>query len=256
MQVEIKEKIAKLIDETESGQLVSGVNKILIELQKAGYLRSQTIEPHLVGVHHLNRDGLGISGKDTMDLLKDIFHIGWDGSKVDAICVEVSDVDKAFAFQEQLTRMSKGAIPPMQKHQLLYQSLAGSHTNAGLRAILANSETDIVEMAVDGRLNLSMVEQHDPEMANACKHGLRWRVVSRQALEEFPTLALLIQSAQNAAGQIQRGEHEIQLFFGRMVKISFFFNQKLRRVKKLCLISFHFGASTFNTLPGSDESSP
>lgn len=227
MQAEIKERIAKLIEETEGGQLVSGVNKILFELQKGGYLRVQTIEPHLVGVHHLNRDGLGISGKDTMDLLRDIFHIGWDGSKVDAICVEVSDVDKAFAFQEQLTNMSKGTIPPMQKHQLLYMSLAGSHTNAGLRAIVAGTECDIPEMSVDGRLSLPMVEQHDPEMANACKNGLRWRVVSRQALEEFPTLALLIQSAQNAAGQIQRGEHEIQLFFGRMIKTRFcFFHPK------------------------------
>lgn len=63
MQVEIKERIAKLIDETESGQLVSGVNKILIELQKAGYLRFQTIEPHLVGCTISTEMVLGLAGR-------------------------------------------------------------------------------------------------------------------------------------------------------------------------------------------------
>jgi len=48
-------------------------------------------------------------------------------------------------------------------------------------------------------------------MEGACTSGLVWRIISRAVTQEFPQLAHLIHAAQNASGQLARGEHEVQI---------------------------------------------
>jgi len=132
MEPEHVDELKKLIQNAEKNRLVAGVNDILQYLKANGYVRSQRLEPHLVGCHMENRDGLGVSGMDAINLLEGMHAVGFDRSKPDPIAVEIGDMEEAYKFQVKLNQESKGKAPLMKKVDLLYLSLSASHTNVAL----------------------------------------------------------------------------------------------------------------------------
>ena len=78
MDPKVKALVASVIKDAESGPLLAGVNKVFNVLRQHGLLRQQRLEPQLLGVHPMNRDGYGISGPDTHSLLNSIFSLGFD----------------------------------------------------------------------------------------------------------------------------------------------------------------------------------
>ena len=209
-------ELKDLIQKAEKNRLVAGVNDILHYLKANGYLRSQKLEPHLVGCHMENRDGLGVSGMDAINLLDGMYTVGFDPSKPDPIAVEICDMEEAYQFQVKLNQESKGKVPLMKKVDLLYLSLSASHTNVALRAVNAGVASNHTELSWNGKLSLEQIKSRDANMAEACTSGLVWRVISKTVMQECPGLAHLIQAAQNASGQLARGEHEVQMHLDQL----------------------------------------
>ena len=213
MDPKVKALVASVIKDAESGPLLAGVNKVFNVLRQHGLLRQQRLEPQLLGVHPMNRDGYGISGPDTHSLLNSIFSLGFDHTQVNGVCVEVdpsSDTD-IVTFNERIVTEAMGMLPAIPSHNLLYATLSASHTNAGLRCIAAQSPHDGEEMCLNGLLSSEAISQRDPTFARAAEEGLEWKVISRVCGKEFPQLLSLVQSALNSSGQVAKGEHELQI---------------------------------------------
>ena len=195
-------------------QLVRGATHVMQVLDRHSLLVRQQLQPDMVGVHDQNRDGLGLHALDVLDLITGISQVGWDDAVPSPVCIEVGTRTEIGAFNQQLVSQSNGAIPPYPPGQPRYASIACSHTNACLRAILhgapgvAGVHDDIM---VAGKLNVDLLRSEDPKFAEACQAGLTWRIISQLAVAQFADLPSLIQSASNCTGQLAKGEHEVQL---------------------------------------------
>ena len=216
----MKDLVETAIKEAQNGPLLAGVNKVFSVLRHHGLMRHQRIAPRLIGVHPANRDGFGISGRDTHDLLNSIYSLGFDHTQVNGVCLEVDPaVDhEVVSFNEKLSLESLGLLPQVPKNNLLYASLSASHTNAGLRCIAAQSPHDAEDMCLNGFLSVEAISQRDPAFAKAAEEGIEWKVISRVCGKEFPGLLSLIQSALNSSGQVAKGEHELDV---RVIKTGF-----------------------------------
>lgn len=232
---DIKKNLDAAVKDARNCGIVQGAQKTLSMLASYGLMRSQIIEPTLVGVHPSNRDGLGVVPHACHQLLEDIVSVGWDSRQCDAICVDVPPSNPAvFQFNKELHDSSNGQLPAMDPLKLKYCSLSCSHTNMALRCILAGVE-HVYEnsmLAVQGRLQLEQVRLKDAAMASACENGLTWRVINSEAME-CDGLADLIQAACNTSAQLSRGESEIQI---------------LRRVLNMINNHGHSGQLQFSTV--------
>ena len=213
MEAAAKTELGAAIAKAEDGALVSGVNGIFAVLKKHGLLREVVIEPDYVGVHHMNRDGFGISVQDAHDLMSHILGIGWASEQCAPVACEVppAEAEHAFDFNCRLAALSGSMLPAIQKHNLKFLSLSGSHTNAGLRAIRHGCLSRCDNLTQDGKMSLQRIATRDPTFGEVCRTGLRWRVIAHEAMTAFPSMALLVQAALNTSGQLARGEHELQI---------------------------------------------
>ena len=210
-----KEELAAAIQAAGDNQLVQGATRVLSVLQKHGYLQKVKVSPDCVGTHAANRDGLGLNVRDVAELIGAISQVGFDGDLPQPIAVEVPSHDMSiYWFNKTMWEQSGGFLPPMDMHKMKYASVASSHTNAALRCILHGSpgdETLHEDLMVAGKLSLEMVRRKDKAFAEAAETGLTWKVISCHAVEAFPELPALLQTAANCAGHIAKPEHEVQM---------------------------------------------
>ena len=215
MEATAKQEIGEAIRTAGDNQLVQGATRVLVALQKHGYLQKVKISPDCVGTHVANRDGLGLNVRDVAELIGAISEVGFDGDLPHPIAVEIPSNDMSvFLFNKTMWEKSGGFLPPMEMHKMKYASVASSHTNAALRCILHGSpgdETLHEGLMVAGKLSLEMVRRKDKAFAEAAEGGLTWKVISCHAVAEFPELPALLQTAANCAGHIAKPEHEIQM---------------------------------------------
>ena len=93
----------------------------------------------------------------------------------------------------------------------MYASLAGSHTAAGMRAVISGSKRHNKEskLTVDGCLNLECIMKQDPGYANAIKEGILWTVVGQHVIDEVPEVAPLLMEAQNTNVYKKESEYQV-----------------------------------------------
>ena len=215
MEPTAKHEIGEAIRLAGDNQLVQGATRVLSVLQKHGYLQKVKVSPDCVGTHLANRDGLGLNVRDVAELIGAISAVGFDEDLTHPIAVEVPSHDMSnFLFNKTIWEQSGGLLPPMERHKMKYASVASSHTNAALRCILHGSPGDEAlhsELMVAGKLSLEMVRRKDKAFAQAAETGLTWKIISCHAVEAFPELPALLQTAANCAGHIAKPEHEIQM---------------------------------------------
>lgn len=212
-QSDLNAKVASLLSSCEHGTgIVAGCKQLISFLLEEKIAYRLTVPSLLVGVHPTNRDGYGVNPHDMHDLMDDIFSLGWDTSKVSALCVELDSTDKSIRdFNEELVLGCKGMLAPVDVGQLRYASLWGGHTNQILRAVQGAIEHSNPEMTNGGRLDLAKIEQKDGEFAKAVREGLSWIVLPGHLFKSHTGLAELLQAAGNASGQVSKPEHELQL---------------------------------------------
>ena len=209
----VNAKVASLLKSCEHGTgIVAGCKQLVGFLLEEKVAFRLTVPSLLVGVHPTNRDGYGVNPHDMHDLMDDIFSLGWDTSKVSALCVELDPTDKSIRdFNAELVLGCKGMLAAVDVGQLRYASLWGGHTNQILRAVQDAVEHSNPEMTTAGRLDLTKIEQKDREFAKAVREGLSWIVLPGYLFKSHTGLAEFLQAAGNASGQVSRPEHELQL---------------------------------------------
>lgn len=191
-----------------TGAIVKTTRSILQLLKDANVSITMRVAPNLIGVHKNNRDGLGVSGVDTMRLLANIFDLGFSETEVQAIAVEADDEDRL--FNQRL--MASCNLPPYSNIcSVKFVSLSASHTNQALRCVLNGAAHDDPRMCIDGLLNVDKIEQKDRQLAEACRQGLMWTILPSHLFSKHPSLAQILQSAMNSSGQIARTETELQV---------------------------------------------
>ena len=209
----VKAELVAAVQEAQKTGIVQGMQRVLGKLANCGLIQSQVIEPGLIGVHPSNRDGMGLVPHSVHQLLEDIASVGFDARQCDPICTDVPPGNVIIeTFNHNLAESSQGSIPPIEGTKLKYCSLSCSHTNTGLRCIMAGAPHDHSgsELTVQGKLQLEQVRLKDPAMAQAASAGLTWRVINHEAME-VEGLADLLQAGANTSAQLSRGESEFQI---------------------------------------------
>ena len=200
------------MDGSEGLGLVSGVDKVLTELEGMGYAWTVRIRPGQVGPHPTNRDGVGVNAEDVHSLGADILGMGWSWQQVTgAVCIEESP--GSTEIKDFNAKLSSGldTLPSNELDHVRFGSLACSHTNMFLRCVAAGAVSTNVALSEAGHLSLEKIARRDPDFARAIRDGLEWKVLSSKVSTEFPDLLGLVQRARNAPNAAARAEHEVQV---------------------------------------------
>ncbi|CAJ1336949.1 unnamed protein product [Effrenium voratum] len=207
----------------ETGQVVQAHRMLMAALKRHGLMREAELEPDQVACSPLNRDGFGLSGPDIHNLTQKVAQVGWDDRETRGICLELAPHDEqVLAFNRKLCEDSGGLIPPINEIQVRYASLAGSHTNAMLRALRHGAvHPQGGQLCIDGHLSMARVEAIDPSFAEAARRGMRWKVICMEVLD-VNGVSEVVQAACNTGTQISKGEHEFQILkrILAMIKLS------------------------------------
>ena len=170
-----------------------------------------------VGVDPCNRRGFGINVKNVHALAGDIGGLGWSAAATrDALCVEMPCTpEKRNAIEDFNIRLCNGneELAPVLRGSIGFSSLACSHTNYLLRAILAACPSNHPKLSHGGKLCKEQIARTDPAFGNALSNGLTWTVLKDEVRERWPSALPLLSRAINATGHIQRQEDEMQAMY-------------------------------------------
>jgi len=204
---EVADKVQQKLAEARDGtKLVSTVDAVLKILQAHSLAWRQTILPPHVGVHQMNRDGLGLNSSEVHALIDDVLSVGFARDEVRGVCFEVQHSNEATRkFNEKMVAESGGNLAPLDAASIRYASVAGSHLNAGLNCWLQSIKHQ------GQPLSLARLQEIDAEYYKACMEGTSWLVVSSQVESKWPELPGMIQAANNTASHLSRTESELQL---------------------------------------------
>lgn len=209
MTPEQRKTLEKFCRDAEQGSLVSSMKQALEFMEKSGLCWQSSVKPQMLGVHHLNRDGLGIDVSHMQELLTSVCQMGWDPASVHPICVEVpaGDEQAFWTFNKRLADESMGKLPCPER-PLKYATISASHTNMMMKSLLASCKHP-QGCLTDGNGHLMMASV-PLALQEACKSGLAWTVLSA-AVAEVTMLIPLLQSSMNATHQVAKGETELQV---------------------------------------------
>jgi hypothetical protein len=208
---ELKDEIEAILLEAETGALVPAIRNLFLVLRRAGLMYEIKLQPRMVGCHPSNRDGYGINPHDVHSLLFDIYGIGFSLDELKAVCVEIGDDKSIVDWNLEMVLEAHGMLAPVEAAFLKYASLMGGHTNQGFRALAHGCLSDNEDMTLGGKLSIEKIKERDPSLAMAAVHGVTWQVITSATVAAFPRMCGLVQAAGNAAGQIAKGEHELQV---------------------------------------------
>lgn len=211
MEPALKLRISELVDKAEQSSLVQSVRQILVELKAVGLVYEMKLLPRLIGTHPANRDGFGISPVAVHDLISSIYSLGFDDNEVRCLCVEVRPGDTSVNEYNRTMVAGSGGMLAALDGEVRFASLWGGHTNQALRCIAGAVKHSDERLCHNGHLSIEKIRATDSAFAEAALHGVTWTVLNCVVLEEFPSLANLIQSSGNAVSQVSKSEHEFQV---------------------------------------------
>lgn len=209
---ELVEQVEKLLEEAERGSHVQCMDRLMTLLRSHSLVYTTKISPAFVHVHPENRDGVGANAVEIHSLLSDIGSAGFCAKECSPVCVEVPHDDtKVREFNHELFEKSGGLLAPVEGGTVKYASLSCTHTNGVLRLFHYQQRHADQSWTLNGALSLDLLKQKDPDFHAACTEGLTWDVISASVCARFPQLPSLMQQSRNTAGQLMRGESELQL---------------------------------------------
>lgn len=208
---ELCQKIEALMTQASEGNILQSVKQIFHLLQQSNLMWDMKIHPRIIGCHPDNRDGYGINVLDVHSWLSDVFTIGFDHGEVKAVCCEVAQDDTSVqSFNEKMVMAAGNQLAPVDG-RLKYATLWGGHTNQAMRLVAYNMPHCDERLTVGGRLSLEKIGLTDAIFHDAVSNGVVWKVIAFDVVKRFSELPTLVQSAGNAASQIAKVEHELQV---------------------------------------------
>ena len=184
----------------------------------AGWLKTRMFFPcDAVGVHPVNRDGVGLIAQDVYDLGGDILCANWDDKEcANAICVEAApEKTHILDFTQKVARESNGRLPAADPLVLRYGALACNHTSCFLRCILHGKlaeEDSLAKICHLGALSVELLKKRDSLFASRVTDGMQWDVLVWQVESNYGAPCLqLISEARNMGAQLARRENVFQV---------------------------------------------
>ena len=173
---------------------VDAIFDLLLELDLAYY---SYIKPTRIVVHPNHRYGLGVSASWMHAHIANIIPMGWSTRAcAGAICVE-DDSDRTIAKFTVDMQAGSELYGKQNFSEIDFGSLAGSPTNQGLVAIVSGVPSDYEVLTSDGRMSQAKIENNQQIMAPIFETGMRWLVLKALAIELFPEILNLTQSARH-----------------------------------------------------------
>ena len=206
-------QVISLIEEAsgDGGRVVSAVESIIDHLLRDNLAYKMRVPPAMVGIHPCNRDGYGVSEAEVHELGSMIVAMGWSWPACQhATAMEEDDEGNVAKFSMKLKNSAMGLADTV-AGEIKFGSLACSHTNQFLHAVIAGVPSTIDSLCTDDRMSKSKLAEKDPALADALDKGLEWLILKKEVGTLCPTLPDLVQNAKNASGQAQRMETEVQL---------------------------------------------
>jgi hypothetical protein len=174
------------VDVRDGEQRVKAAENILHILEHEDKIAwRQHIHPRQVGVDPANRGGQGLHGDHVHGLCGDFVGMGFAWlAVVGALCIEDDDLRVVALFTESLSK-SDERIPSWPDGAIRYGSLACSHTNAALWAIISGHASDDDRLTIDGKMSKDKLSLQDPEgFGKALATGLNWLVLPKDTHEK------------------------------------------------------------------------
>ncbi len=107
---ELVQECTRMLQGAQDGDRpVKTVHDVLALLEKGGHVYNIQLQPHMVGVSPLNRDGSGVNPVDVHDLLADILSAGWLDARVTAVGVEPSS-QQELDWNSQFFNKTEGTL--------------------------------------------------------------------------------------------------------------------------------------------------
>ena len=189
-----------------------GLVKILTECHLCD---PRWVDVSRAGVRPRNREGAGLVPIDVHDLLLRITMHGWSWQEcAGALAAEIPPDDKGGAawrdFNYQLAKKSDGMLAPCAKDDLEIATARGSHTTAGLRAMLLGARGIHPQLCIDGSVSKSKIMEIQPSMAQPLERGMRYSVVKWQIVCACPLLMPLLSRTGNASHGVAREQTALQ----------------------------------------------
>lgn len=209
-------KIKEFIAAAEQGALAESMSQCMTFMQEAGLMVSMVLKPMLIGVHHSNRDGMGIDCNHLQTLISNISSLGYVASgqqSFEKVCVELSDdpdSDRTRDFNVRLSAESCGKLPAPDYggSKIRFATVMGSHGNMAARAIEAKCLHPDERLTFNGRLDPLRIPS---KWKDDIERGSEWKVISSSVSRQVPQLLCLLQAAGNCQQQVAKNEDEIQM---------------------------------------------
>ena len=203
--------LMKDIEKNKDSKLVSNIDDIIAILFGYKQAWKQRIPPRRVGTDVDNRGGFGVSAIEVHALGAEIVEMGWSW----AACEHATAFQDSFAtpialFSVQQQKANPG-LGEVDVKEIQFGSLACSHTNQFLIAVIGAVSTEYDCLSVDGRMSRAKLAAADSKLADALENGLNWTVISAEVRDLYPELPALISEARNATGRAQRKKSEIEM---------------------------------------------
>ena len=214
---EIKRILRIFADGAEEQGLLGLCRQLLAIFAAVGWLRKRFLPCDAVGVHPVNRDGLGVIAQDCYDLGGDILDAAWDDQEcASAICIEAkSDNPHILSFTRKAVRESNGRLPAVDERVLQYGALSCNHTLCFLRCVahaMRASEPELEKICHQGRLSVELLQTVDGLFARRVTEGMQWDVLDWRVEFHYGDQALqLISEARNMGAQLARRENVFQV---------------------------------------------
>ncbi|CAK0859387.1 unnamed protein product [Prorocentrum cordatum] len=209
------EAVASAVNSEEGSpsQLMAKGEAIIRLLKDPNLACDRTITPRLIRPHITNRSGAGLDPFDAHCLIDKILARGCVQSKTAMSCrFEAHPIkSEAFGFNEKLWHNSDGMLAPVQKEDLNFLSVGGSHTVGGMNAVESRCATFLTDTAEDGHLSIDKCTAKSPEYADAVLNGFPWRAIRYQVDERFPLLAQALVECLNSGHNTERTAAKIQI---------------------------------------------
>ena len=184
----------------------------------------QYLPPSLLGFDPSNRDGIPCNGARCDKLLSDIAQMGFDEKEAnfENICVQARPDDASapaglFRFNQEACAASP-LLANLEVDSLSFGTLSHSHLHQCLKNINGGAAAQLAaSFCNDGKLSWDLVATRDPDLAKACRQGLKWEILHWK-IHDHPGALQIIQAACNRKGASQMRETEVQLI-SRLAKI-------------------------------------
>ena len=213
--------INEWIEKFENGLVIDGTEafqyKMIEQIGKVGLGKDEWHPVWHVIVHPDNREGGVLVSVDVHDLLRQLFHNGWNWTRVDACAAEIPDGPEGDRWVSKYTKViqqSNGLLPkPLPRDQLKIATARGSHTTSSVHVLDASIPCKGIHPELcseDGKISKSKILEKQPSLRQPIDKGIKYFVIKKQLVDACPKLMAMLARTGNVVHTTYRATTALQ----------------------------------------------